>query len=152
MDPFFVSIVTALSAGALAAAKDVATSAVKDAYQGLKKLVTDRYQHAAPAVAAVEAHPDSEQKQKDLAVQLSAAAPAPDPEQIKAMTQKLLQAIEDLRREAPAQTEAMFDFKKLRAAKNFELSDIEFSGTILRADEANFEGDFKATGLRRVRH
>jgi hypothetical protein len=43
--------------------------------------------------------------------------------------------------------QAVFDFGKLRAAKNFELNDIQFFGTLLRAEEANFEGDFTATGI-----
>jgi hypothetical protein len=145
MDPISVSIVTALAAGALAAAKEVATAGVKDAYQGLKRLITDRYQKAGPFVEAVEANPASEPEQKVLANQMPHAESDPA---LKAATVKLLQLLEELQNDSRAQ--AVFDFKKLRAAKNFELNDIEFSGTLLRADDANFEGDFKATKLRQA--
>ncbi len=70
MDPITISIVTALAAGAVAGAKDIATSAVKDAYTGLKQVIHDRYRKAAPFVEAVEANPTSKPEQQDLANQL----------------------------------------------------------------------------------
>jgi len=143
MDPITVSIVTALAAGALAASKEVSTAAVKDAYQALKKLIVDRYHKAGPFVEAVEANPTSEPEQRVLANQLPIVG---DASELKKTAEKLLQVLEELHQDSRAQ--ALFDFKKLRAAKNFELNDIEFQGTLLRADEANFEGDFKATKLR----
>jgi hypothetical protein len=143
MDPFSVSIVTALAAGAVASAKDIATKAVKDAYAGLKQLIVDRYAKTAPFVDAVEAHPTSTPEQEVLANQLQQAKDDP---QLKDLTSALLRALEDLRNDHRAQ--AVFDFGRLRAARNFELSDIDFSGAFFRADEATFEGDFKATNLR----
>lgn len=62
------------------------------------------------------------------------------------MVEKLAGALEELKDEPRAR--AVLDFDKLRAARSFELNDIEFSGTLLRAGDAAFEGDFKATGLR----
>jgi hypothetical protein len=144
MDPILVTIVTALSAGALAAAKDVATSAVKDAYSGLKKLIVDRFQKAAPFVEAVESDPTSEPEQKVLAKHLG--APGVDLQEVNNRAVALLDAIQQLEKDPRAR--AVFDFGKLRAARNFELDDIEFSDTLLHAEEANFEGDFKATHLR----
>lgn len=143
MEPVTITIVTALAAGALAAAKDVATSAVKDAYAGLKKLIIDRYHKAGPLVAAIEAQPTSETDQKLLSTHLTQAEADPN---LKQSAVALLQALEALHEDPRAR--AVFDFGKLRAAKNFELNDIEFSGTLLRADEATFDGDFKATQLR----
>jgi hypothetical protein len=143
MEPVTVTMVTALAAGAAAAAKDVATTAIKDAYSGLKKLIVDRYQKAAPFVEAVEANPTSEPEQKVLLRQLQEAEPDLE---AKRQAVTLLDALQALEQDPRAQ--AVFDFGKLRAAKNFELSDIEFSGTLFRADEAIFEDDFKATKLR----
>lgn len=145
MEPVTITIVTALAAGALAAAKDVATSAVKDAYAGLKKLIIDRYHKAGPLVAAIEAQPTSKNDQKLLSTHLTQTEADPN---LKQSAVALLQALEALREDPRAQ--AVFDFGKLRAAKNFELNDIEFSGTLLRANEATFEGDFKATQLRQT--
>lgn len=147
MDPVTVTIVSALVAGATAAAKDLATSAVKDAYAGLRRLIADRYERAAPSAEDVEADPTSEPEQKVLAKKLDQAGAAGD-EELKAATQALLNALEALRAEPRAA--ALFDFDKLRAAKNFELEDIEAAGTVLRAREATFEGDFKAKGIRQT--
>ena len=144
MDPISISIVTALSAGAVAAAKDVATSAIKDAYSALKKVITEKFHKSAPFVDALEADPTSEPEQQVLAKQLQGAGKDND---IKELVTSLLKALETLETDPGAQ--AMFDFKKLRAARNFELSDIEFSGPLMVVHEdANFEGDFKATKLR----
>jgi hypothetical protein len=145
MDAASVSIVTALAAGALAAAKDVATSAIKDSYSGLKALIVDRYKSAGPFVEAVEGDPASEPEQKVLAHQLHGIE---SDAEAKTLAAALLDELQKLEYK-PAAT-ALFDFKKLRAAKNFELTDIELAGTLLRADEANFEGDFKATKIRQA--
>lgn len=144
MEPVSVTIVTALAAGALAAAKDVATSTVKDAYTGLKTLIVDRYRKAAPFVEAVEANPTSEPEQQVLAKQLHDASADVEARQ-RAVA--LLESLETLEKDSRAQ--AIFDFGKLRAAKNFELSDIEFVGPLMVVHgDATFEGDFKATHLR----
>jgi esterase/lipase superfamily enzyme len=143
MDPFSVSVVTALAAGAVAVAKDVATKAVKDAYSGLRQLIVDRYKKTAPFVEAVEANPTSTPEQEVLANQLQQATGDP---QLKELASALLRALDELHNDPRAK--AVFDFGKLKAAKNFELSDIDFSGTLLRAEEATFDGDFKSTNLR----
>jgi hypothetical protein len=73
MDPVSMSIVTSLAGGAAVAAKDVATSAVKDAYTALKKLLADHYTHAAPLVEAVVTNSASAPAQQALAAQLHGA-------------------------------------------------------------------------------
>jgi hypothetical protein len=49
-------IVTALIAGATAAAKDTASQAVKDAYSGLKAIIHKRFAGKAPAETALQQH------------------------------------------------------------------------------------------------
>jgi hypothetical protein len=147
MDPVSISIVAALAAGAAAGAKDVATTAIKDAYATLKRLIRERYKKAEPFLEMVESDPSSEPEQKVLAKQLSQAGAATDAE-LKACVEQLLTAMESLRHEPKAA--AMFDFERLRAAKNFRLEDIETIGTVLRAKEADFEGDFEAKGIRQT--
>lgn len=44
MDPVLTSIVAAMTAGAVASAKDVASSAIKDAYAAVKSAFAHRYQ------------------------------------------------------------------------------------------------------------
>jgi hypothetical protein len=147
MDPVTVTIVSALAAGAAAAAKDVATSAIKDSYAGLKRLIADRYELAAPSADDVEKVPDSSARQEVLAEKLGEAGASGD-EELKSAAQALLDAVDTLRSEPRAA--AMFDFDKLRAAKNFELQDIVATGTVLRAREATFESDFRAKGIRQT--
>jgi hypothetical protein len=145
MDPITVTIVSALAAGAAAVAKDVATSAIKDAYTGLKQLITDRYQRAAPFADAVEADPASKPEQTVLAKRLDQVGAARDDE-LKAAAQALLDAVAELRTNPEAA--ALFDFGVLHRARNVELEDIEALGTVFRAQEATLEGDFKAKGIR----
>ena len=145
MDPVTVTIVSALAAGAAAGATEVATSAIKDSYAGLKKLITDRYQRATPFADAVEADPSSEPEQRVLAKQLDQAGVAKD-EALKAAAQALLDALDELRTKPEAA--ALFDFGVLHRARNVELEDIEAAGTVFRAREATLDGDFKAKGIR----
>src|SRR5579864_3779541 len=70
MDPISV-VLAALAAGAIAAAQDMASQAVKDAYAGLKALVKKRFEkrpHAEMALAEYEKDPDTWEKplQKSL--------------------------------------------------------------------------------------
>jgi len=55
MDPIS-AILAALAAGAAAAAKETASSAIKDAYEGLKSLIKKKLTGKALAGAAVDAH------------------------------------------------------------------------------------------------
>jgi hypothetical protein len=64
-------IVSAVSAGAVAGAKDTVAQAVKDAYAGLKKLITERYAHV--DVTAVEKKPESMAKRDSLGEDLQDA-------------------------------------------------------------------------------
>jgi hypothetical protein len=139
MDPITVTVVSALAAGAAAAAKDVATSAIKDAYAALKRLILDRYKKSGPFIEAIEADPTSQPEQAVLSKQLTAAPIDPD---LKQAAVAMLEAVESLKAEPRAQ--AMFDFGRLRALKSFQLSDLVVTGPVLHAEEATFEGDFEA--------
>jgi hypothetical protein len=147
MDPVTATIIAALVGGAAAAAKDVASAAIKDAYAGLKRLISERYQKAVPFVEAVEVDPSSKPEQEVLAKQLDQQGANADAD-LKNLAGQLLAAIEHLREEP--QAIALFDFDQLRAARNFELQNIQSIGTVLRAKDATFEGDFKAEGLRQT--
>jgi len=145
MDPISVTVVSALAAGATAIAKGFASEAIKDAYKGLKHLIVSRFQKAAPFVEAVEDDPSSEPEQRVLLKQL---AQGNSDAEVKNAAVVLLEKLNELRSEPRAA--AMLDFEKLNAAKNFELSDAVFSGTLLRAKEATFGGDVTLRGLRQT--
>ena len=147
MEPITTTIVAALVAGAVAATKEVATSAIKDAYHGLKRLVTDWYKGVKDAVAAVEADPDSDSERTVLAKRLESTGAVAD-EDLKVAAQALLDAVQELRGvEAAA---ALFDFDRLRVARNLELSDIEALGTVFKGRDVEVQGDFKASGIRQT--
>ncbi|MEH1863511.1 MAG: hypothetical protein V7K69_00485 [Nostoc sp.] len=55
MEPISL-IIAALGAGAIAAAKDTATTAVKDTYQGLKGLIKKRFESQPKAQMVLEEH------------------------------------------------------------------------------------------------
>ena len=96
MDPVTTTIVTALVAGTVAASKDVATQAIKDAYGGLKALVVRKLGKKAEVKAAVEAvekKPDSEGRKTVLAEELQAAEAGEDAE-VVARAKELLALLE----------------------------------------------------------
>jgi hypothetical protein len=145
MDPATVTIATAVAAGAAAGAANVATSAITDAYSGLRRLIVDRYERAAPFAEPVEENPTSQPEQKVLAKQLDQAGASRD-EELKAAAQALLNGVEALRSEQHAA--ALFDFDQLRLAKNLEFEDIETVGSIFRGQGVNIGGDFIVRKVR----
>ena len=152
MEPITTTVVAAIVAGAVAGAKNVATSAISDAYAALKTLITKKYESANPAVvaveAAVEAKPDSNHERVALAGKLESLGAGRDAE-LNAMAQRLLNAIEELRGNERAET--LFDFDRVRIlTRGVELTDIEALGGVFRARDAEITDGFKATGIRQV--
>jgi hypothetical protein len=93
MDPVTL-IVTALGAGAGAGLKDTASSAIKDAYQGLKTLVRKRFAgRPAAEVALAEHETDPDVWQAPLTAELTRAGAASD-ETLIAAAQALMTLID----------------------------------------------------------
>jgi len=78
MDPVITNVVSALAAGAAAALKDTASKAVKDAYQGVRTYIQDKFQHA--DLEPIERKPSSKSKQASLSEDLEDAGAADDEE------------------------------------------------------------------------
>src|ERR1700674_4390428 len=95
MEPFTASLVGALAAGAVAAAKDTASQAIKDAYAGIRKYIKDRY--AAVQLEALEKEPDSKGQQLVVQEKLKKADADKDPE----LPKLLKQFVEALKSDAP---------------------------------------------------
>lgn len=68
MDPFVGSVVGALAAGALAAAKDTASEAVKDAYKAIREYITQSYSKV--SLDHLAEKPASKKRQDSLAEDL----------------------------------------------------------------------------------
>lgn len=89
MDPISL-IIAALGAGAIAAAKDTAGTAVKDAYQGLKTLIKKKFESEPKAQMVLEEHEkDPETYEAPLKKKLAEAGVDQDAEIIK-LAQELL--------------------------------------------------------------
>lgn len=92
MDPVTLAIIAAISAGLAKGAGEVAQSAVKDTYSGLKKLLARKFGHTSDvvqAVASAEAKPDSEARKSVLREEIEASGAATDPEVIAAARELL---------------------------------------------------------------
>ncbi|MGF2036695.1 MAG: hypothetical protein RMZ43_015505 [Nostoc sp. CmiVER01] len=86
-------IITALGAGAIAATKDTAGTAVKDAYQGLKTLIKKRFESEPKAQMVLEEHEtDPETYEAPLIKKLAEAGADQDAEIIK-LAQELLKQL-----------------------------------------------------------
>jgi len=82
MDPVTL-IVAALTAGAVAAAKDVTTQAIKDAYTGLKSLILEKFSQKPAVTVAVqrlEEKPESKIRQDGAKEDLQDAGAGQDKE------------------------------------------------------------------------
>jgi len=86
-------IVTALAAGAAAAAKPVATKAVTDAYAGLKRIIQDRYAPARDSVEHLEKAPDKQPRRDGVAEELATTTAATDTELVQ-QAQAVIEAVE----------------------------------------------------------
>lgn len=142
MEPITATVIAALVAGATAGAKDVATSAIKDSYAWLKKLVVKKDAKSGTAIAALEAKPDSPAELTALATQLGIAGMTKDDDIAKA-AQALLDAI----RNEPAAAK-VFDLERVKVFRDFEATDIDAIGTILRARDVEIGGSVKLSGIR----
>jgi hypothetical protein len=91
MDPVLTTILTALAAGATAKAKDLASKAVSDAYDGLKALLIRKLGKAG-AVQSLEDEPDSEPAGTTLAEALAKKGLAEDTE-LAALAERVKQTL-----------------------------------------------------------
>ena len=145
------AIVGALAAGAVAALKDTAGQAVKDAYSGLVKLVKDRYgkeKRVVESVEFLEKDPADTDRQGVLAKAMTSVSVSPD----KAVTDALEKLLTVLERHAPEAGAAVgVDIGVLRAtALDMQSIQAPMQGTGVRITEANISGPatFKDIGTK----
>lgn len=127
MDPILTGIIAALVAGATAKAKDVASDAVKDAYDGLKALI-QRKLGKVGAVQSVEDEPDSDAARALLAQALTHAGLHTD-EELKQLAAKVDAAIAMDRRDGSSGLAAI-DIASVRARVNVLIQNLVAAGNI----------------------
>lgn len=134
MDPVSL-LVTALVAGAQAALKDTATSAIKDAYAGLKGLLKRKF-GSKLSLDSLEQKPDSTTKQASAQEDLADAGAAADVE-VMAQAKELLNAVA---RDDPATTRALgIDLANIEAAF-LQVGTVRSEGTGVRVRDSKFSG------------
>jgi hypothetical protein len=94
MEPITTTIVAALAAGAAAAAKDTAGSAIKDAYTGLKKLIQGRFAGKPSASVALTEHEKKPETWKEPLKEALTETGADKDQEIVQKAQKLVKLLE----------------------------------------------------------
>lgn len=102
MEPITL-IVTALVAGATAVANDVGGQALKDAYNGLKTVIVDKYKNAVGYVEKAENNPDQQDLAASAAVALDVAGAADDAELLN-LAEQVQTLLEQQEKAAPGST------------------------------------------------
>jgi hypothetical protein len=143
MDPFLSGIIAALVAGATATAQDLASDAVKGAYQGLKRLVIQKLGKGG-AVQSVEDEPDSEHAQATL-IQALARTNLKSDEEIKASTTKLEAALTAEVRDKPEL--GNINIQTVRGKVNALVQDLVARGSITLGPVLAETGDATVRGL-----
>ena len=136
MDP----ITAALAAGAAAGLTKVAAQVVTDAYWRLKEAVTARFPQLGVHVQALEARPDSQNKQASLAEELTDAGAERDADLVR-LAEALLEVIQ---KEAPeAAVRAGVDLQRVRTGGSVEIEDAEGGDVGVRGRDWDVRGDIK---------
>jgi hypothetical protein len=94
MDPISL-IIAALGAGAIAAAKDIAGTAVKDTYQGLKTLIKKKFEGDVLGQAMVDAKPEEIKQAEGLLKDKITKAGVDKDQEIIKMAQDLLDKLKE---------------------------------------------------------
>ncbi|MFD3427261.1 hypothetical protein [Nocardia fluminea] len=140
MDPVTAVVVSAIAAGAVAGMGDTATQVVKDAYTGLKSLLSRKY--ADVDVSLVEKKPDSSSKQQSLAEDLDEAGAAGDPE----LGQAAAAVLEAVREHAP-QVVVGLDIENL-VAEALKVTDVASVGDGVRVRNSTISGPAEFSNVR----
>jgi len=128
VETFIVSLVGALAAGAVAAAKESASQAIKDAYRGIRKYLADRY----TTVPMVELEKDPQSKGRRLVVQETFEKEQARIETDEALPKLAATLIDSLKADAPeAAKQAGVVLEDIRAGIDVQIRRLA-TGTIVR--------------------
>ena len=145
VDPIITSLVAAIAAGAAAGLKKDAAKAVRDAYGGLKDVLTRRY--SGVDLRPVEQRPTSRPKKESLAEDLSEAGAANDSE-LLALARVLTEAIQVYDPEAAGSAEV--DLKDVKA-KLLAIERVTGHHARVRVEGSDVEGEFRIIDIHGAR-
>lgn len=140
MDPITL-IVTALATGAVAGLKPTAEKVVKDAYEGLKKIIVDKYERSKKTLPVLEDDPASEVR-KDVVRESLKEENAEKDEDLVRQAQAVLKAVEGNEEVA---AEAGVQIRHIKAGASVSIRDIISKGyveieDIIADDDVTIEG------------
>jgi hypothetical protein len=141
VDPVSI-IVAALAAGATAGLTPTAAQAVKDAYAGLKRVITDKYQRV--NVAVLESDPADKARQQVLKDDLE-KTDAPNDAEVLRQARTVLDTVRERAPDAAAAVGVKFD--ELTAA-SLKIDDILASGIGVDIRNAKVAGPVEIKGIR----
>jgi hypothetical protein len=146
MEPILTTIISALVAGAVAKAKDVASQAVSEAYQGLKSLIVRKLGGKSGAVQSIEDDPDSESAQASLAEVLAKQQLHQDAE-LKTLADRLERAVAEAKQAAVAGS-GDIEIASVRGKVNATIQRLEAQGRIKLGPIEATEGSAVVSDLR----
>lgn len=144
MDPISL-IVTALASGAAAALKPTAENVVKDAYQGLKSIIRDRYAKASDGVEGLESRPDSAARKSVVEEDLREIDAAADRELLE-RAKAVLAAVQQ--HDPSAADAAAVDLEDIRTGASVNIEDIRSDGRAVRIRGADIGEDLNIKRIR----
>ncbi|MGW4368037.1 hypothetical protein ACWEKT_20580 [Nocardia takedensis] len=133
-------VVSAIAAGAVAGVGDTAAQAIKDAYAGLKSLLSSKYGDV--DISALERRPDSDVKKGSVAEDLEDAGAAGDTE----LGSAAAAVLEAVRQYAP-QAVVGVDVSGLVSAA-LTISGVDSAGDGVRVSDSRIEGATEIRGVR----
>jgi hypothetical protein len=129
METFIASLVGALAAGAVAAAKDTATQVIKDAYASIRQYIEDRY--ATVQLDALDKEPQSKGQQLVIQEKLEKGGAESDP----LLPKHVADLLEALKSQAPdAAKTAGVDLGRIRAAVDVQIRRVGAGGPVIIKD------------------
>ncbi|MFI7531454.1 hypothetical protein [Nocardia salmonicida] len=139
MDPVTL-IAAAVAAGAAAGVGDTGAQLVKDAYSGLKGLISHRYDVVAAEIVGVESEPEEPLRRQLLAKKLSNAGAGED-DQVQAAAREVLRRVAEYAPTAAATIGVRLH--RVEAGGDIEISDVT-----VNAEDVSAGGSIRISGGR----
>ncbi|WP_063129930.1 hypothetical protein [Nocardia fusca] len=147
MDPVTL-IVAAVATGAAAGVGDLVKQAVVDSYNGVRRMISDRYEVIEAEVVGVASEPEEPLRRQLLAKKLTTVGAGED-EELVAAAQELLRLVAE---QAPQAAEIVgVRLERVDAAGDIEVTDVAVQGGIgVQATDVATGGSMKISGVRAV--
>ncbi|MFC8529255.1 hypothetical protein [Nocardia sp. NPDC057227] len=147
MDPVTL-IVAAVATGAAAGVGDLVKQTIVDSYNGVRRIISNRYEVIEADVVSVAAEPEEPLRRQLLAKQLIKVGAGEDTELVSA-AQELLRLIAD---QAPQAAEIVgVQLNRVEADGDIEVTDVAVQGGIgVQATDVATGGSMKISGVRAI--